>query len=160
MQLQPTAFIYLALRRLGGSLISVLMVVAFAAGGLSGLGHHALTIADYRSLPVLIVMAAWVAVSSLLAVLLYFWIFARTFRIALRTEGVSLQYGIINTTNELLPYGKIQDVVISRSLLERLMSLGTVTIQNGMGKPQIIPGLSADDAELLRDRALAHLRNA
>jgi membrane protein YdbS with pleckstrin-like domain len=96
-----------------------------------------------------------IAGRGLPAVLLYSWFLAKSYRIELRREGLFLRYGMIGTRDEVLPYRKIQDVVISRGLIERLMSLATLTIPNAMGKPQIIPGLSPEDAETLRDKLLA-----
>ena len=152
MELRPSAFFYLALKRTGVALILGLMLGSFFAPAIPG--NQPQPGQAYVNWPVLIFMGL-VAVSSFPTLVLYSWFLAKSYRIELRREGLSLRYGIIGTKDELLPYRKIQDVLISRGLIERLMSLATVTIQNAMGKPQIIPGLSPEDAETLRDRLMA-----
>lgn len=152
MELRPFAFFYLALKRMGIALILGLMVGSFFAATMPG--NQPQPGEPFVNWPVLIFIGA-VALMSFPVVLLYSWLLANSYRIELRREGLSLRYGIIGTRDEVLPYQKIQDVVISRGLIERLMSLATLTVQNAMGKPQIIPGLSPEHAEMLRDRLLA-----
>jgi membrane protein YdbS with pleckstrin-like domain len=78
----------------------------------------------------------------------------RSYRIELIPEGVALETGILNKSHETLLYGKIQDILIQRSVLERLLGLSTVVIQNAMGRPEKIPGLRADTASAFRDEIL------
>jgi membrane protein YdbS with pleckstrin-like domain len=56
--------------------------------------------------------------------------------------------------HETLIYGKIQDILVTRNILERLLGLATVVLQNASGAPEIIPGLGAADANALRDEIL------
>jgi membrane protein YdbS with pleckstrin-like domain len=82
---------------------------------------------------------------------------ARAYRVELRREGVALEYGVLNKSHETLLYGKIQDILVTRSILERLLGLSTVIVQNAMGMPQKIPALGADTAIQLRDSIVRHV---
>jgi membrane protein YdbS with pleckstrin-like domain len=81
----------------------------------------------------------------------------RSYRIDLGPQGIALQMGILSRSHETLIYAKIQDILIRRSVLERLLGLSTVVIQNAMGQPEQIPGLKASSAESLRDEILRRL---
>lgn len=85
---------------------------------------------------------------------------ARSYRFDLQGNGVALVYGVLNRFHETLLYTKVQDILIRRSVLERLLGLSTVVIQNAAGQPQIIPGLGADAAEQLRDAILERIPRA
>jgi membrane protein YdbS with pleckstrin-like domain len=184
MQLQPAAFLYIAVHRMAAALIIGLMIGVFtsswvplhhvqhgqptpqvdAHAGVQSNGTARTTQSPaaaqipqqraYVNWPAFITMGVFTAI-SFPAVLLYAWFLAKSYRIELRQDGLSLHYGIVTTTNELMSYGKIQDIVISQGILGRLLSLVTIKIQNAMGKPQIIPGCSLADAEMLRDTAIA-----
>ena len=82
---------------------------------------------------------------------------ARAYRIDLGPQSIALQTGILARSHETLVYAKIQDIVIRRTVLERLLGLSSLIIQNAMGKPQCIPGLKASTAESLRDEILRRL---
>jgi membrane protein YdbS with pleckstrin-like domain len=81
----------------------------------------------------------------------------RAYRIDLGPQGIALQMGVLSRSHETLIYAKIQDIMIRRSVLERLLGLSTVTIQNAMGQPEHIPGLRAETAESLRNEILRRL---
>jgi membrane protein YdbS with pleckstrin-like domain len=81
----------------------------------------------------------------------------RAYRIDLGPQGIALQMGVLSRSHETLIYAKVQDILIRRSLLERLLGLSSVTIQNAMGQPACIPGLKASTAEALRDEILRRL---
>jgi membrane protein YdbS with pleckstrin-like domain len=85
---------------------------------------------------------------------------ARAYRVELRPEGVALEYGVLNKSHETLLYAKIQDILVTRSILERLLGLSTVIVQNAMGMPQKIPALGADTAIQLRDSIVRHVAPA
>jgi membrane protein YdbS with pleckstrin-like domain len=68
-----------------------------------------------------------------------------------------LNYGVFNLNSETLLFSKIQDIQVNRSVLERMCSISTVVVQNAMGKPEIIPGLGTDTAEILRELILSHI---
>jgi membrane protein YdbS with pleckstrin-like domain len=81
----------------------------------------------------------------------------RAYRIDFGPQGIALQMGVLSRSHETLIYAKIQDIIIRRSVLERLLGLSTVTIQNSMGQPEHIPGLKASMAESVRDELLRRL---
>jgi membrane protein YdbS with pleckstrin-like domain len=79
---------------------------------------------------------------------------ARSYRVELGEQGIALDYGVLSTSHETLPYPRIQDIVITRSVLERMMGLSTLAIQNASGQRQTIPALDAATATELRDELL------
>ncbi len=70
---------------------------------------------------------------------------------------MSMKSGVFGTVSELLLYARIQDIVISNSVLERLLGLATVVVQNAAGRPISIWGLGYDTAERLRDLILGQV---
>lgn len=84
---------------------------------------------------------------------------ARAYRVELRQEGVTLDYGVVNKSHETILYAKIQDIRVTRSLLERVLGLSTLIVQNAMGMPQRIPALGAETAMQLRDSILRQVRH-
>ena len=84
---------------------------------------------------------------------------ARAYHIEITREGIALDYGILNKTHEILLFDKIQNILIYRSIVERLLGLSTVIIQNAMGQPEKIPGLGDDVAISFRDTILTRLRH-
>jgi len=81
----------------------------------------------------------------------------RAYSIDLGPQGIALQKGVLSRSHETLIYTKIQDIVIRRSVLERLLGLSSVVIQNASGQPECIPGLRPSTAESLRDEILQRL---
>ena len=158
MELQPSAFLYMALKRTK----TVLVLCAMIGGALIGFKSQTTYVPrDHHdnTWPLLIAIAV-VAVITFPAVLLYTWFLARSYSVELGKDGIHLKYGVLGTTSELIPYGRIQDFVISQDILGRLMSLVTTNIQNAMGRPITIVGCSKADAEMLRDNAIARAKSA
>jgi membrane protein YdbS with pleckstrin-like domain len=85
------------------------------------------------------------------------WLRARSYRIELVELGVALQSGVLNVRHETLLFSKIQDILIERTVLERLLGLSSVVIQNAAGKPEWIPGLGREIAEQLRNEILRRI---
>jgi membrane protein YdbS with pleckstrin-like domain len=81
----------------------------------------------------------------------------RSYRIELRDEGLVLDSGLLRLSHEVLLFNKIQDIVISRDIIARLLGLSTLIVQNAMGKPVRIPGIDAKSANLLRDAILGQI---
>ena len=79
----------------------------------------------------------------------------RSYRIALRNDGIVLDYGVVNQRHEVLLLSKIQDILITRGVIERLLGLSTLIVQNSAGTPVTIPGLDAATAEILHDQLLS-----
>jgi membrane protein YdbS with pleckstrin-like domain len=84
---------------------------------------------------------------------------ASSYRYAVEPEGVVLEYGVLNKSHEILLYNNVQDIIIRRGLLERLMGLSTLVIQNAMGRTETIPALDPADAEQLRDEIVQRARH-
>jgi hypothetical protein len=65
-----------------------------------------------------------------------------------------LESALWRHAGETLLSSKIQDILIQRSIQQRLLGLSTVIIQNAMGQPATIPALRAETAAAFRDEAL------
>ena len=157
MKLQPSAFVYMALSRIK----TVLLLCAMVGGAVAVFRSQTTYVPPNHNdnpLP-LIVAVAVLAVLSFPVVLLYTLFLAQSYRVELGKDGINLKYGVLSTTTVLVPYGKIQDFVISQDIIGRLMSLVTIKIQNAMGKPITIVGCSQADAEMLRDAAIARTKS-
>lgn len=155
-QLHPKAIYYFLLRHIAALLLLGLIVWPFVSGQTvygTVNGHPTEWIAPpaFRG--------AFVIASIILfgLILLYTRALVRSYHIELRKDGVALSYGVINLTNELLLFPRIQDIVINRNIIERVLGLSTLTIQNATGKPEMIPGLGITTAEKLRDDVLSHI---
>ena len=80
-----------------------------------------------------------------------------SYRIALRNEGLVLDSGLLRLTHEVLIFDRIQDIVINRDIVARLLGLSTLTVQNAMGRPIRIPGIDAKSADALRNAILGQI---
>jgi uncharacterized protein len=158
MVLQPLAFVYMALSRVRTALVLCVMLGVTLAVFQSQTTYVPPNRPDYTWL--LLIVIAIVAVLTSPVVLIYTWLQAKSYRIELGKDGIHLTYGVLGKTTELVPYGKIQDFVISQGIIERLMSLVTINIQNAIGKPITIVGCSRADAEMLRDAAITRGKSA
>jgi membrane protein YdbS with pleckstrin-like domain len=107
-----------------------------------------------------VIRLALAMLAAFLILALINWLFcslkARSYRVELQNDGIALDYGVLTQSHEVLLYKNIQDILINRSLLERIMGLSTIVIQNAMGKPERIPGLDVRAAEMLRDDIVRH----
>ena len=99
------------------------------------------------ALPALALVILWIAC----------FIKARSYRFDLVPQGITLDKGWLSKSHETLLFQKIQDIVIRRSVLERLFGLSTVVIQNAMGQPEVIPAMTAQEALQFRDEILRHV---
>lgn len=57
----------------------------------------------------------------------------RTMRYRFDTEGISVSYGILWRKESYTTYSRIQDIHVTRNILERWLGLGTVDIQTASG---------------------------
>jgi len=57
----------------------------------------------------------------------------RTMRYCFDTEGISVSYGILWRKESYTTYSRIQDIHVSRNIVERWLGLGTVDIQTASG---------------------------
>ncbi|HUY33924.1 MAG TPA: PH domain-containing protein [Pirellulales bacterium] len=84
-----------------------------------------------------------------------------TLRYRFDQEGVSMSWGILFRREIYLTYRRIQDIHLTRNLLQRWLGLATVSIQtaSGSSSPEMrIEGILAADA--LRDFLYAKMRGA
>ena len=169
--LSASAVVYFALKRaahfLFFSVVCALMVFTIVYGQPTR-GVHVGAPPPHQAEPVVIHVQSGTLASLALFVLgiflvilavqiAYNYFLVSSYSIEMRKDGLALHYGVFNTNNEVLLFSKIQDIAINCNILERLMGLSTLTVQNAMGKPEVIPGLEADTAEGLREQILEHV---
>jgi membrane protein YdbS with pleckstrin-like domain len=152
VKLHSTALLYFILRHSFKLVVLGLFVVLFVAGGTMHSAGHASALQTPR----MILVAFYLLL--LLAVVGYHWMLVKSYNIELTKDGVALHYGVFNLSREVLLYNKVQDIVITRSIFERVLGLSTLIIQNAAGKPEYVPGLSNKDAEKLRGSILANAK--
>jgi putative membrane protein len=82
-----------------------------------------------------------------------------TLRYRFEDDAVVINWGLISRQETIVPYGRIQDIHLTRSLLERWFGIGTVEIQtasSSRGAAESIVGLEHD--ELVRDFLYQRMR--
>jgi putative membrane protein len=143
--LDARATLYFVLRRF---LLWVFLALWLATmfGGL--LVPHAAA-GEHPWLPALACLAALLMIDAALC-----YVRANSYAIELRAEGVALRYGVLRQVHETLIYGKIQEILVSSNVLERLLGLATLSIQSAAGSPEVIPAMDAQSARALRDAIL------
>lgn len=154
VQLHANALLYLILKHAFKLLVLGFFTVLFVMGGaVHGTvnGHPAIWQA-----PRLLFLGLYIL--FVIAVVGYNWLLVKSYNIELTKDGVALHYGVVNLSRETLLYAKVQDIVITRNLLERMLGLSTLMIQNAMGQPEYIQGLGEDIAENLRASILANAK--
>ncbi|MDP4009245.1 MAG: PH domain-containing protein [bacterium] len=87
------------------------------------------------------------------------------YRYELADAGFRKELGIIGKTYVTIPYDRIQNVDIYRSLLERILGLSNLNIQTAgmsgrVGAEGRLPGLSMEVAEQLRDELIQRARQS
>jgi uncharacterized protein len=84
-----------------------------------------------------------------------------TLRYAFDADGVSMSWGLLFRREIHLTYRRIQDIHVTRNILQRWMGLGTVSIQTASGSSE--PEMQIDgilEFEPLRDFLYAKMRGA
>jgi uncharacterized membrane protein YdbT with pleckstrin-like domain len=84
-----------------------------------------------------------------------------TLRYRFDDEGVSMSWGILFRREIYLTYRRIQDIHLTRNLLQRWLGLATVSVQTASGSAG--PGMSIEgllEADQLRDFLYAKMRGA
>lgn len=90
-----------------------------------------------------------------------FWFKYETLRYKFDEKGVSMSWGIIFRREILLTYRRIQDIHLTRNILQRWLGLATVSIQTASGSSTAemsIEGIL--EAEQLRDFLYTKMRGA
>ena len=94
-------------------------------------------------------------------VLLPLWFRYLTLRYKFDDAGVSMRWGILFRTEVYLTYRRIQDIHLTRNLLQRWMGLAKISLQTASGSNQAemaIEGIL--QPELLRDYLYSQMRGA
>lgn len=84
-----------------------------------------------------------------------------TLRYRFDDEGISMSWGILFRREIYLTYRRIQDIHLTRNLLQRWLGLATVSVQTASGSSG--PGMSIDgilQADELRDFLYTKMRGA
>lgn len=93
--------------------------------------------------------------------LLPLWLRYATLRYKFDEDGVSMSYGVFFRREVNLTYRRIQDIHLTRNLLQRWMGLATISLQTASGSAQAeltIEGIL--EADELRDFLYARMRGA
>jgi len=98
--------------------------------------------------------------------LIIIWVFAKLayeyYGYELRQDVIRIEYGVIWKRYVSIPYSRVQNVDITRGVLERLLNLSSLHIQTagatsaslGAMAEGRIPGLSVETAEQLREEII------
>ncbi|MDZ4782335.1 MAG: PH domain-containing protein [Planctomycetia bacterium] len=90
-----------------------------------------------------------------------YWFKYETLRYKFDEKGVSMSWGIIFRRETLLTYRRIQDIHLTRNILQRWLGLATVSVQTASGSATAemsIDGIL--EAEALRDFLYTRMRGA
>jgi uncharacterized protein len=113
------------------------------------------------------VLMTYYAIASLVAgpmffvVLIPLWLKYLTLRYKFDDKGVSMSWGVLFRHETLLTYRRIQDIHLTRNILQRWLGLATVSVQTAAGSANAemsIEGILQADA--LRDFLYAQMRGA
>ncbi len=117
-----------------------------------------------RPAPILMwyyVICALLTVAGAPFVILPLWFKYETLRYKFDEKGISMSWGILFRRETLLTYRRIQDIHLTRNILQRWLGLATVSIQTASGSSSAemsIEGIL--EAEPLRDFLYAKMRGA
>jgi membrane protein YdbS with pleckstrin-like domain len=147
MHLSPRATLYFLLQR---ALLWMVLGLWLASmfGGIFAAGDPTQGQATFAG-PAALCIGALLAIDTLICRAR-----ARSFVIELGPEAVAVQSGVLRTIHETMMYKKIQDIVVTRNVLQRFLGLATVVLQNASGASRVIPALDTADANALRDEIL------
>jgi len=112
-----------------------------------------------------------------LAILLFFTVFSyvwarlsyRFYKYELREDGFRKEHGVIWKKYVTIPYDRIQNVDIYRGLIARILKLSDLHIQTagmssggqrGRMTEGRLPGLSREEAEIMRDELIQRARQS
>ena len=114
-----------------------------------------------RPAPVLLMYYILVSVPTCFFALPLLWFRYLTLRYKFDSEGVSMQWGLLFRKEILLTYRRIQDIHLTRNIVQRWFGLATVGIQTASassGPEMSIEGIL--EAEPLRDFLYQQMRGA
>ena len=115
----------------------------------------------HPSLLKLYVLTAAVTLFAFPFVMLPLWFRYHTLRYRFDDEGVRASWGILFKREVLVSYRRIQDIHVSRNVVERWLGIGTVEIQTASGSSSAELKLEGmEDHEAVRDFLYARMRGA
>lgn len=149
-----------------GTILSTLMFVGFAAffilASISDSGGEGS--AELSALPI-----GWIVVALIVAAILavgYSVLWVRLFGYELADKEVKIEKGVISKSYDSIPYSRIQNVGIERSLLERILGISTLQIHTaghsgqGSGAEGNVPGVEKAEAEEVREDIMSKARGS
>lgn len=107
------------------------------------------------------VILSFIVLPAIFITLPVLWFRYMTLRYQFDDEGVSMKWGLLFHRETVLTYRRIQDIHVTRDLLQRWLGLATVSIQtaSGSGSPEMkLEGIL--QAEPLRDFLYSKMRGA
>ncbi|MEX2514752.1 MAG: PH domain-containing protein [Candidatus Paceibacterota bacterium] len=104
-----------------------------------------------------------ITIALFLLVIVYSVLWVRWYYYEVAPDEFKKEYGVISKSYTSIPYSRIQNVNIERSLLERMLGISTLQIQTaGTGMIQAegrVPGIEKDTAEEVREAILSKSRS-
>ncbi len=132
---------------------SIFFIIIISLSSLAAIAEFPLI-----ALAILLIILLIIVLSFVLAKLSY-----KYYHYELNEEGFRKEFGIISKKYVTIPYERIQNVNIQRGIIDRILGLSTLKIftagtggSGTMGAEGLLPGLSVDKAEELRNQ-LVHL---
>lgn len=90
-----------------------------------------------------------------------YWFKYETLKYKFDEKGVSMSWGIIFRRETLLTYRRIQDIHLTRNILQRWLGLATVSVQTASGSATAEMSIEGiPEAEALRDFLYTRMRGA
>lgn len=89
------------------------------------------------------------------------WIRYATLRYKFDEEGISMCWGVLFRKEIYLTYKRIQDIHLTRNIVQRWMDLSTISVQTASGKSDAEMSIEGVlDADRLRDFLYSKMRGA
>ena len=113
---------------------------------------------------VTLTLSAVVALASVLVLLgflggaAWWWtaLVWRSWRFEVGESALHLRHGVVTTRASTIPYHRVQHIDLESGPLERRLRLATLVLRTASASSDsTVPGIDADDAEVLRRRILA-----
>jgi uncharacterized membrane protein YdbT with pleckstrin-like domain len=97
-----------------------------------------------------------------LLVIAYCILWVRLFGFKLKDTEVEIEQGVISKSYDAVPYSRIQNVNITRTIFERILGISTVRAETAganTGTEAVIPGVDANTAEDIRTKISEKIHN-
>ena len=107
------------------------------------------------------IIVAILTLPAVIFVLPVLWFRYITLRYRFDDEGVSMRWGVFFQSETVLTYRRIQDIHVTRDILQRWLGLATVSVQTASGSS--MPEMKLEgilEAEALRDYLYQKMRGA